>query len=122
MITYFSGFMKYKRIQIQAYCLRGSGVIGMSILNPFCGAWAMKFASPSILAPFSGLTLVWIVLFSEQTIGERPTSIQIIAVSMVVIGQIIIAIFGDHTNIDSLTLNELVSDYFLIKVSTHLHH
>ena len=95
--------------KIFIYFLRSSGMIGMTILNPLCGALAMNYASPSVLAPFSGLTLVWIVLLSEQTIGERPRNVQIIAVLMVVIGQVVIAIFGDHTNIDVLTIKEVVS-------------
>ena len=46
------------------YFLRGCGMFGMSVLNPICCVLAMNYASPSILAPFSGLTLVWVILFS----------------------------------------------------------
>jgi hypothetical protein len=56
-----------------ARVLRGSGMIGMTLLNPLACVLAMNYASPSILAPFSGLTLVWIVLLSNPIIGEQPT-------------------------------------------------
>jgi hypothetical protein len=56
--------------------LRYSGMFGMTVLNPACGVMAMRYISPSICAPFSGLTMVWILLFSGRTIGEYPTATQ----------------------------------------------
>ena len=51
-----------------AWLLYLLGMIGMSFLNPLFCVLAMKYANPSILAPFSGLTLVWICpIGSERT-------------------------------------------------------
>ena len=55
-----------------SWALYISGMVGMSLLNPLCCVLAMRFANPSILAPFSGLTLVWVVLFSGRAVGEHP--------------------------------------------------
>jgi drug/metabolite transporter (DMT)-like permease len=95
-----------------AYCLRFSGMMGMTIWNPLCGVLAMNYASPSITAPFSGLTLVWIVIFSDMLIGERPSCMQIIAASLIVLGEVVVAIFGDHTNDSGITtLSDLEQSY-----------
>ena len=88
--------------------LRYSGMFGMTFLNPACCVVAMNYASPSILAPFSGLTLVWVVLFSQQTLGEKPTQSQLIASALIIFGQMIVAIFGDHTNDDGVTIDDVV--------------
>lgn len=89
--------------------LRVSGMIGMTFLNPLCCVLAMNYASPSILAPFSGLTLVWIVLLSNSLIGEQPSKTQIMAATFIVLGEVIVAIFGDHMNDEGVTLHDLVS-------------
>jgi hypothetical protein len=89
--------------------LRGSGMVGMTFLNPLCGVLAMNFASPSILAPFSGLTLVWIILFSEALIGERPTPMQVVAALMIVLGEVVVALYGDHTNDSGISVEEVVT-------------
>jgi len=99
--------------------LRISGMFGMTVMNPFCGTLAMNYASPSITAPFSGLTLVWIVLLSEMYVGEKPRRIQIAAASLIVLGQIVVAIFGDHTN-DDITLQELQDSYLEIPFLIYL--
>jgi len=91
--------------------LRYCGMFGMTVLNPICCVWAMQYASPSILAPFSGLTLVWIVLFSESIVGERPTLLQMIAASLIVTGEVIVAISGDHTNDGGVALEDLYQAY-----------
>jgi hypothetical protein len=87
--------------------LRYSGMFGMTFLNPLFCVLAMNYASPSILAPFSGLTLVWIILFSEQIISERPEKKQIIAAALIIVGQIVVGVFGDHTNDDDITLEDV---------------
>lgn len=89
-------------------CLRMGGMIGMTFLNPLCCVLAMNYASPSILAPFSGLTLVWIVLFSFPLLGEQPAPRQVVASSLIVLGEVVVALFGDHTNDDDVTLDVLV--------------
>jgi EamA-like transporter family len=89
--------------------LRYTGMFGMMILNPLCGVIAMNYASPSITAPFSGLTLVWIVLFSECSIGEKPSLLQVVAATLIVLGEVIVAIWGDHTNDEGVTLDDVVS-------------
>ncbi len=90
-----------------ALCLRYSGMFGMTFVNPAFCVLAMNYASPSILAPFSGLTLVWIILCSEYFISERPQTQQIFAACLIITGQVIVGIFGDHTNDDGITLEEV---------------
>jgi drug/metabolite transporter (DMT)-like permease len=94
-----------------AKCLRFTGMIGMTVFNPLCCVLAMNYASPSILAPFSGLTLVWIVLFSHTVIGERPTKMQVVAASLIVLGEVVVAIFGDHTNDEGVTVHDVSQSY-----------
>ena len=83
---------------VTAAWLRLSGMVGMAVLNPACGVLAMNYASPSLVAPFSGLDLVWVIMFSHALVGEDPTSQQIMAASLVVAGEALSAVFGDHTN------------------------
>jgi len=99
--------IKKKRTKRIALGLRLSGMFGMTFLNPLFCVLAMNYASPSILAPFSGLTLVWIVLFAEMMIGERPSSIQVLAACLIVVGEVIVAIWGDHTNDEGVSLDEV---------------
>jgi multidrug transporter EmrE-like cation transporter len=94
-----------------AILLRLSGMIGMTFLNPLFCVLAMNYASPSILAPFSGLTLVWIVLFSETMIGEKPQRKQIMAAGLIILGEVIVAIFGDHTNDEGVELEDVLASY-----------
>mmetsp|Transcript_16219 Transcript_16219/g.44948 ORF Transcript_16219/g.44948 Transcript_16219/m.44948 type:complete len:508 (-) Transcript_16219:127-1650(-) len=102
---------KERRTRRISSFLSYSGMIGMSFLNPACSVLAMQYASPSILAPFSGLTLVWVILFSYPTIGESPSTTQIVAASLIVLGEVVVAIFGDHTNNEDVTLHELRAQY-----------
>jgi hypothetical protein len=99
---------KSKSICNVPLCLRIAGMIGMTTLNPLCCVLAMNYASPSILAPFSGLTLVWIVLWAGPMLGEQPTFMQLIAVALIIGGETIVALFGDHTNYDSVTAGQVV--------------
>lgn len=92
--------------------LRLFGMVGMAVLNPLCCVLAMNYASPSILAPFSGLTLVWIILFSEFLVGERPTQRQVAAAVLIVIGEVVVAVFGDHTNDDGVSVKDVVCVLF----------
>ena len=89
--------------------MRVSGMIGMSVLNPLCCVMAMNYASPSILAPFSGLTLVWVIIFSEMVLNEKPSKSQVIACTLIVLGEVLVATFGDHTNDDGKTVDDVVS-------------
>lgn len=98
-----------KRRRRLARALRYSGMIGMSVLNPICCVLAMKYASPSILAPFSGLTMVWVILFSKLVVGEEPSKLQKIASGLIVAGEVIVACFGDHTNDVHDSTKEVVS-------------
>jgi hypothetical protein len=98
-----------KGTKMVAYSLRMSGMIGMTFLNPLFCVLAMNYASPSILAPFSGLTLVWIILFSKALIGEIPRRPQVVAAGLVIMGEILVAAFGDHKNDEDVTLEQLVS-------------
>lgn len=96
-----------KRTHQIALGLRLSGMVGMTFLNPLLCILAMNYASPSILAPFSGLTLVWIILFAEVIIGERPNRIQVLAVFLIILGEVILAIWGDHTNDEGVSIEEV---------------
>lgn len=92
-----------------SWTLYTSGMIGMTFLNPLCCVLAMKHANPSILAPFSGLTLVWVVLFSGCLVGEPPGQVQKVACALIVLGQVTVATFGDHTNKSDVTVEQVVS-------------
>ena len=102
-------------IRAQRHCislfLRYSGMVGMSILNPTCGVLAMQYASPSILAPFSGLTLVWVFLFSGIVVGETPSTAQKTASLLIIVGEVIVAVFGDHRNDVDIEASEVVSTF-----------
>ena len=100
-----------RRTHRRALCLRLSGMFGMTLLNPLCCVLAMNYASPSILAPFSGLTLVWVILFSEYLIGERPMPIQIVAAGLIICGETIVAVFGDHTNDGEKSIDDVRASY-----------
>lgn len=93
-----------------------SGMIGMSFLNPLCCVLAMKYANPSILAPFSGLTLVWVILFSGVVVNEFPGRSQKRACALIVLGEILVALFGDHTNEEDKSVDDVVS-YMVIAMS-----
>jgi len=94
-----------------ARLLRLAGMFGMTFVNPAFCVIAMNYASPSILAPFSGLTLVWVIVLSEILIGESPTLLQKVASSLIILGEIMVAIFGDHTNDQGVTLASLEASY-----------
>eukprot|EP00980_Cylindrotheca_fusiformis_P024965 scaffold12809_cov84-Cylindrotheca_fusiformis.AAC.1 len=93
------------------YALRYSGMFGMTILNPVCSVFAMNYASPSILAPLGGLTLVWVILFSGMTVGETPTSSEMLAALLIMVGEVIVAVFGDHTNANGMTVDDVRKSY-----------
>jgi drug/metabolite transporter (DMT)-like permease len=93
------------------YCLRYAGMLGMSVLNPICCVLAMNYASPSILAPFSGLTLCWVILGSPCVNNEKPSSQQILACALIIAGEVVVAIFGDHTNDDGVTVEDVRKSY-----------
>jgi len=101
--------VRFSPVSWLAWGLRASGMLGMSVLNPLCCVFAMNYASPSILAPFSGLTLVWIVLLSSPLIGEQPSTRQIVAAALIVLGEVVVAVFGDHTNDEDVTVHDVVS-------------
>ena len=88
--------------------LRFMGFLGMTIFNPACSVIAMNYASPSILAPFAGLTLVWVIVFSKPFVGETPSFQQVVACSFILVGEVVVAVFGDHTNDEGLTIEDVV--------------
>ena len=108
------------RIRARRRCvalfLRYSGMVGMSILNPTCGVLAMQYASPSILAPFSGLTLVWVFMFSGIVVGENPSTAQKTASMLIIVGEVIVAVFGDHRNDVDIEASAVVSTHALHRV------
>jgi len=97
--------------KVLPYCLRYSGMFGMSVLNPICCVLAMNYASPSILAPFSGLTLVWVIIGSPLINNEIPSNRQMLACFLIISGEVVVAIFGDHTNDESVTVEEVQATY-----------
>jgi drug/metabolite transporter (DMT)-like permease len=94
-----------------AYGLRMSGMLGMTIFNPLCCVCAMNYASPSILAPLSGLTLVWIIVLAGPCIGEPPTRQQMIAAALLVVGEVVVAVFGDHVNDTGRSVAQVLASY-----------
>ena len=76
----------------------------MSVLNPLCSVWALRYANPSLLAPFGGLTLVWVICSSRYMTEEIPTKRQVVGAGVIVLAEIIVTITGDHTTEDTLTL------------------
>lgn len=93
------------------YCIRYGGMLGMSVLNPICCVLAMNYASPSILAPFSGLTLCWVILGSPCVTKEQPSSRQLLACALIIAGEVVVAIFGDHTNDEGVTVEDVRKSY-----------
>jgi drug/metabolite transporter (DMT)-like permease len=51
---------------------------------------------------------VWVILFSYPVVGEQPSTTQIVAACFIIIGEVIVAIFGDHTNDDAVTVEDVV--------------
>ena len=101
----------YRHQKKISWLLYVCGMIGMTFLNPMFCVLAMKYANPSILAPFSGLTLVWVVLFSGHVIEEPASSRQKVACAMIIVGQVVVAAFGDHTNKSDTIAEEVVSTF-----------
>ena len=91
--------------------LRLCGMFGMTFVNPTLCVLAMNYASPSILAPFSGLTLVWVIVLSHPLIGESPTMSQKVASTLIVLGEVMVATFGDHTNDQHTTIANVEASY-----------
>mmetsp|Transcript_9036 Transcript_9036/g.18257 ORF Transcript_9036/g.18257 Transcript_9036/m.18257 type:complete len:380 (-) Transcript_9036:29-1168(-) len=87
------------------------GMVGMGIINPACGVVAMAFASPALLAPFSGLTLVWVIIFSKQMTGDLPNCTQVLAATMIVIGEVVVTLAGDHGQEEPLSIDKFNDIY-----------
>ena len=97
-----------RKVIMASKTMRWAGILGMSALNPIFDVLALSNANPSLLAPFSGLALAWIILLSEQLIGEPPQRIQVCASGLIGFGLILAMAFGDHTNNENATLEEVV--------------
>ncbi|CAJ1939434.1 unnamed protein product [Cylindrotheca closterium] len=102
---------KQRYFKLNPRALRYAGMFGMTVLNPLCSVFAMNYASPSILAPFSGLALVWVILGAGVYLGEPPSKSQVAATLLIVIGEVVVAIFGDHTNDSGVTVEEVAKSY-----------
>ncbi len=85
----------------------------MTFLNPAFDIAAMSFASPSILAPFSGVSLAWVVLLSKRLVGEQAEPVRVLGASLIMLGEVIVAMFGDHSSHDDVTLDEMVRRDFV---------
>ena len=86
------------RVMAAALALRWSGLLSLSVLGPVLDVLALSRATPSLLAPFSGLSLAWIVLCSEPLIGERPSPPEVLASGLVGLGVVLTSACGDRTN------------------------
>mmetsp|Transcript_41503 Transcript_41503/g.99952 ORF Transcript_41503/g.99952 Transcript_41503/m.99952 type:complete len:434 (+) Transcript_41503:62-1363(+) len=102
---------KQQCFKLNPRALRYAGMFGMTVLNPLCSVVAMNYASPSILAPFSGLALVWVILGAGVYLGEAPSNSQIVATLLIVIGEVVVAVFGDHTNDSGVTVEDVAKSY-----------
>ena len=83
----------------------------MTTLNPGLSVVAFLYASLSILAPFAVLAIVWIVLLSPIILKEIPSRMEIVGAMMILLGEIITAISGDHSKYDELTLEDIANSY-----------
>ena len=54
---------------------------------------------------------MWIVLLSQPLIHETPTSRQILAASLIILGEVLVAIFGDHTNEEDMSIPKMTESY-----------
>lgn len=79
----------------KARLMMSVAMVGMVVINPVCGVMAMNYAEPSLIAPFAGLTLVWVVVFSKKMTGEEPTGWQKLAAGLIVAGEVIVTLGGD---------------------------
>ena len=77
--------------------LRYAAFLFISLVNPALDITALAFASPSILAPFSGVSLAWVVLLSKRMVGEAPRRQQILGALLIMVGEVVVALFGDHS-------------------------
>lgn len=94
--------------------LRYAAFLFISVANPILDIGALAFASPSILAPFSGVSLAWVVLLSDRLVGERPAKTQIAGALLIMVGEVVVALFGDHSSHGGpqTSLAELRDSYF----------
>jgi len=88
--------------------LRWTGLFCLVLLQPVSDVLAIMHASPALLAPFSGLSLAWIMLFSKQITGEPPRRMQIVGSALIGVGLVLVVAFGDRTNNEGVTLNDVV--------------
>lgn len=106
-----TAIIRRRRCCTTSKLLRLAGMFGMTFVNPAFCVLAMNYASPSILAPFSGLTLVWVIVLSRPMIGESPTMSQKIASTLIVLGEVMVAMFGDHTNDQDTSIADVEASY-----------
>ena len=52
------------------------------------------------------------ILFSSPIVGEQPSSTQVVAACLIILGEVVVAVFGDHTNDDGVTVNDVVRDAY----------
>jgi drug/metabolite transporter (DMT)-like permease len=101
----------FSRAKAVSWFLYLFGMVGMSFLNPLCCVLAMQYANPSILAPFAGLTLVWVIMLSGVVLGEHPRRTQKVACALIVSGEVLVALFGDHKNSSNMDVSAVVKSY-----------
>jgi len=107
--------------RVGALTLRWGGILGISALQPLTSIVAMAHASPALLAPFAGLTLVFIILFSKKTTGEPPRRSQIVGSGLIGVGLVLTVAFGNHTNNENIaSIDQLVRFFFFCRVSLEI--
>ena len=57
------------------------------------------------------MTLVWVVLFSGIVVNEHPGKSQKIACTLIVLGEVLVAMFGDHTNGEDINVADVIASY-----------
>ena len=107
-----NGTPKNPSVMAAAARLRYAALFFMTFLNPALDIGAMAFCSPSILAPFSGVSLAWVVLLSNRLVGEQPERPRVVGACLIMLGEVFVAIFGDHSGHNAnanVTLQDVVS-------------
>jgi len=97
-----------------ALALRWCGLLALSVVGPVLDLLALSHANPSLLAPFAGLSLAWVVLFSQWITGERVEAHQVRASALVGVGLLLTTACGDHVNPNEhATVDDLVRSSLL---------
>lgn len=82
---------------------------GIYVVGNLSNAFALTFASQSIITPLNSLNLVANTFLAPFFLGERLTRIDIVATALIILGCTITVYFGSHVDVE-FTLDQLVSN------------